>query len=1070
MTVQDRNILLQRLQQDLIGPFEEHEVLNDRPSDVYLTGILWPGSTRMGAEDDDRLAVAGIAGNNADSPGSSGEEEEVSSSNIIRPSTAGISFAVSSKGQDPILRVRISFAIYEKSCGEEGDGGTCGADGSPVYPNPRWQRRPFIIDIPDLNIGPSSPGSFDLESYGAPPNISLHRRIAPWGDNWLVTLTLVNKNQSTSDRDTNEQNSLFQIRLEVHATPESCLIARPSRRVCSGEEMSEEDRSTALLYRTALDYAVGHTCSAEWEDGEAGHALMVATTWLPRALVFSTSSSGHPVFDSLRRKEGIQPLSAEWLSGATDEELERALSEIPAAYGRWIDLQKEKLGSLDEIHKEQAIRNLAICRKVRDRMSESVALIGRSNVMAEAFRLANHAMAVQYNWDPVRRSRGPLIWRPFQLGFILLSIPSVADRTHPDRDVMDLLWFPTGGGKTEAYLGLIAFLAFYRRLSGGESPDSGAGVAAVMRYTLRLLTTQQFVRAASMILACEAIRRGSTGGVDRSRDLGNKAFSIGLWVGGDATPNRYDEARRALLGDKSISSPAQLATCPACGSLLDWYDDPQNTAIRVRCNNQRCVLHSGNISLPVFTVDEDIYRECPTLLIGTADKFAQIARKSKINDLFSVRKGNPPDLIIQDELHLISGPLGTMAGLYEVAIDRMFTNQGIIPKIIGSTATIRRATEQVRALFNRDICQFPPSAIDADDAGFAVRDPVAPGRIYAGVTTAGRSAKFTLQAVAASLLQAVNADLTDQGRDHYWTMVTYFNSLRELGGALVLMQDDVKDQIAIFAGRRGEHKREPENIEELTSRRTQAEVRDMLDLLSANAEDEGAIDAVLATNMVSVGVDIPRLGLMVVNGQPKGTSEYIQATSRVGRGDVPGLVVTVLNNAKPRDRSHFESFSTWHATLYRDVEATSVTPFASRARDRALHAVLVSLVRHLVPGMLEDPPVIKPEMMGDVDEIISYIVNRANNVDPDERAVERELRRLADTWVHRNKSYYWNRNSPNKSLLQDAERAAALRAYGRRVGEAWPTMNNLRSVEPSSRFRLAEHLSDRNRDGDEHAR
>lgn len=1070
MSVQDRNTLLQRLQQDLIGPFEEHEVLNDRPSDVYLTGILWPSSTRMGAEDDERLSVAGISGNNADSPGDSGEQEEVSSSNIIRPCTAGISFAVSFNGQDPVLKVRISFAMYEKSCGEEEERGTCGADGSREYRKPAWQRRPVLIEIPDLNIGPSSPGSVDLEGYGAPPNISLHRRIAPWGDNWLVTLTLVNKNQSNGDRDTNEQNSLFQVRLEVYSVPASCLIARPSRRVCYGEEMSEEDGSTALLYRTALEYAVGHTCSAEWEEGEGGSARMVATAWIPQALVSSTSSAGHPVFGSLRREEGIQPLSAEWLSEATDEELKRALSELPAAYGRWIDLQQEKCGSLDGMYREQAIHNLQTCQEVRDRMSESAALIGRNHVMAEAFRLANRAMAVQYSWDPARRSRGPLIWRPFQLGFILLSIPSVADRTHPDRDVMDLLWFPTGGGKTEAYLGLIAFLAFYRRLSGEEGPDSGAGVAAVMRYTLRLLTTQQFVRASSMILTCEAIRRGTVGGVDRTSDLGNTAFSIGLWVGRDATPNTYDEARRALQGDNSISSPAQLADCPACGSRLEWYDDPQNRAIRVRCNNRECVLHSGNTPLPVFTVDEDLYRECPTLLIGTADKFAQIARKSQINDLFSVREDFPPDLIIQDELHLISGPLGTMAGLYEVAIDRMFTREGMIPKIIGSTATIRRATEQVRALFNRDICQFPPPAIDVDDSGFAVLDPVAPGRVYVGVTTAGRSAKFTLQAVAASLLQAVNADLTDPGRNNYWTMVTYFNSLRELGGALVLMQDDVKDQIAVFADRHGEHKREPENIEELTSRRTQAEVRDMLDLLGTNADDEGALDAVLATNMLSVGVDVPRLGLMVVNGQPKGTSEYIQATSRVGRGDVPGLVVTVLNNAKPRDRSHFESFSTWHATLYRDVEATSVTPFASRARDRALHAVLVSLVRHLVPGMLEDPPELKPEMRGDVDEIISYIVNRANSVDPDERAVERELRRLADTWMHRNKRYYWHGYRPDQSLLQDAERAAALRAYGRRPGEAWPTMNNLRSVEPSSRFRLAEYLSDPNRDGDEHAR
>jgi hypothetical protein len=382
----------------------------------------------------------------------------------------------------------------------------------------------------------------------------------------------------------------------------------------------------------------------------------------------------------------------------------------------------------------------------------------------------------------------------------------------------------------------------------------------------------------------------------------------------------------------------------------------------------------------------------------------------------------------------------------------------VVPKIIGSTATIRRASEQVRALFNRDVCQFPPPAINADDSGFAVQDPEAPGRIYVGVTTAGRSAKFTLQAVASSLLQSAGSGLSEDGLDHYWTMVSYFNSLRELGGAVVLMQDDVSDSIAAQAARRNETKRPVGPPEELTSRRTQEEVREMLERLKIRAGHDGVLDIVLATNMLSVGVDIPRLGLMVVHGQPKGISEYIQATSRVGRGNVPGLIVAVLNNAKPRDRSHYESFTTWHETLYRDVEATSVTPFAPRARDRGLPAVLVSLVRHLVPDMLEDPPEIRPEMDKDIENIIENIVCRSNSIDPGEKGVARELQALLDTWINRNPSYYWHMYKPLESLLQDAERAASLRALGKSEGRAWPTLNNLRSVEPSTRFRLAERL------------
>ena len=1058
MTVQDRDILVRRLQEDLMGPLQEDEILSSRPSDVYLTGILWPSSTRMGGEDDDHLGLSGTSGSGGDGS-SGGEEEEVARSGMNRPSTAGISFAVASPDRDPILTIRINYATYEK-LDEEVENGTDTA-GPEQNPASRWQRRPSSIEIPNLRVGPSAPSAINLEEHGAPPSVYLHRRIVPWGDNWLLTITLVNGYQVEWDRDVIEQHSLFQVRMEVRPGSKTRLIARPSRRMGLEEEQNEEDRSTALLYRNALEYAVGHTCSAEWLEGDtAGIARLVATTWIPQVVVPATSASGHPLFDTLRGMADIQPLSAEWLSQALDDELGRALSELPVVYNRWIESQEELINSLEDIYREQAARNLQNCRLIRDKMAEGAVMIGQNHKMAEAFRLANRAMHLQYSWNPDRRDEGPLTWRPFQLGFILLTILSIADRTHRDRNTMDLLWFPTGGGKTEAYLGLIAFLAFYRRLSAEDNPDAGEGVAAMMRYTLRLLTTQQFVRASAVILACEAIRRGSAGEKERSGDLGSRPFSIGLWVGGEATPNTYEAARQGLQGGSNLPSPAQLADCPYCGNQLEWYPNARTKSIRVRCNNREgCILHAGQDPLPVFTVDTDIYRERPTLLIGTVDKFSQIARKSQINGLFSIHSGNPPDLIVQDELHLISGPLGTLVGLYEVAIDRMFTREGAVPKIIGSTATIRRADDQVRALFNRDVCQFPPPAIDADDSGFAIReqDPDIPGRQYLGVTTAGRSAKFTLQAVASSLLQSATTDLTEEGQDNFWTMVAYFNSLRELGGAVVLMEDDVNDSMALLASRRSEQVREIDPPEELTSRRTQAEVRGMLDRLAVNANQDDALDAVLATNMLSVGVDIPRLGLMVVNGQPKGISEYIQVTSRVGRGRVPGLIVAVLNNAKPRDRSHYESFATWHRTLYRDVEATSVTPFASRARDRAMHAALVSLVRHLVPGMLDDPD-LKPELQADIQVITDYIVNRANVIDPEETAVGRELQHRLNEWRHRNPRYYWDIYHPHQSLLQDAERAAALHALGRSEGSAWPTMNNLRSVEPSTRFRLAERL------------
>lgn len=1056
-----REALLDRLKRDLIGPYAQNEVLNSRPSDVYLTGILWPHETRMGAEEDEHFGLSGAEDGETDG---GGEEEEISLAGLSRPCSAGVSFAARAVEGGADVDVSVRFATYEPVTATESEA-TSGSEageseeGSRAWGRTEWRRHAYdiLVDGPVLQGGRPF---IDLETRGAPPGVKLHVRTILWPGGTLATITLLNQAQPEKDegREGIERLTLFQVRVEIRPRQGTVLVARPSRRAV----LDEEDRSAALLYRTAHEFANGHTCSAEWETGpDPATASLVATCWTPTATVPAANTDGHPVFDTLRGDEKHKPLSARWLATAGVEELAEALQQLPTAYGNWIGTKETEATSLPERFREPAEKNIAVCREVQTRMAAGAMRIAGDAAMSQAFRLANLAMDIQHGWDPEKSKRGPLNWRPFQLGFILLAAASVVDRQHPERKFMDLLWFPTGGGKTEAYLALIAFLAFFRRLSAENSPDEGDGVAAIMRYTLRLLTTQQFTRAASVLLACEVIRRGRIHEADVSLgELGQTPFSIGLWVGGEAVPNRVSDAAAALGGAPDQPTPKQLVQCPACREPLTWQHDEPADAIHVRCENEECLLFDPDAPLPVWTVDEDVYRIRPTLLIGTIDKFAQIVRRKEINGLFGLNTGQTPDLILQDELHLISGPLGTVAGLYEAAVDRMFSSSSSRPKIIGSTATIRRASEQVASLFDRQTAQFPPSCIDADDSAFAVVDRAAPGREYVGVTTAGRSAKFTLQAVAASLLQSASGGATDDdARDPYWTLVSYFNSLRELGGALVLMQDDVNDSLSLLAQRRNETSRQPEFIEELTSRRTQAEVRDMLDRLAIRCDAQGALDVVLATNMLSVGVDIPRLGLMLVNGQPKGIAEYIQATSRVGRGDVPGLVVAVLNNAKARDRSHYESFPTWHATLYRDVEPTSVTPFASRARDRALHAVLVALVRHLVPGML-DRPALDDDAVEAARDLINDIVQRSSAIDPQETAVQLELERCLDKWEFRAPSSYWTRRVGG-SLLQDAERAATLRAMGRLPGEAWPTLNNMRSVEASTRFRLAERLRER---------
>jgi len=1057
-----RELLLDRLKQDLIGPHADAEVLTARPSDVYLTGMLWPRESRMGAEEDDRFGVAGTGQSESDS---GGEEEEVSLAGLFRPCSAGVSFAARPHAGSR-LDITVRFGTYEPVRGPEPAGGqrpdAAEEDGPGGATRTRWRRRAHDIVLENVPLEGGS-SFIDLEPYGAPPKIRLHVRTAPWTDGLLATVTLLNEAEPDEDagREGTERLTLFQTRLEIRPSEGTVLVARPSRRAV----LDDDDRSAALLYRNAREFANGHTCSAEWaSSADTATASMVATDWLPATVVRSTRATGHEVFEPLRRDGPNSPLSARWLAEADSDALASGLQRLPAAYATWLDEREADAAALPVEFVQQAGRNIAVCREVHARMVEGARRIAGDARMARAFRLANLAIDLQHGWDREKRMRGPFEWRPFQLGFILLAAASVADRNHPEREIMDLLWFPTGGGKTEAYLALIAFLAFYRRLAALDGPDAGDGVAAVIRYTLRLLTTQQFTRAAAVVLACEAIRRGRIREAGASRrELGDAPFSIGLWVGGEAVPNRVTDAAAALGGAPDQPTPRQLVQCPACRNPLSWEHDEGADAIHVRCESRECVLFDPEAPLPVWTVDEDVYRARPTLVIGTVDKFAQIVRRKEVNGLFGLDTGRPPDLILQDELHLISGPLGTVAGLYEAAIDRLFESGGARPKIIGSTATIRRASEQVASLFDRATAQFPPSCIDSDDSGFAVVDGAAPGRVYAGVTTAGRSAKFTLQAVAASLLQsALDGTTDDDARDPYWTLVSYFNSLRELGGALVLMQDDVNDSLSLLAERRNETARRPELIEELTSRRTQADVRDMLDRLSVRS-GRGALDVVLATNMLSVGVDIPRLGLMLVNGQPKGIAEYIQATSRVGRGDVPGLVVAVLNNAKARDRSHYESFASFHEALYRDVEPTSVTPFASRARDRALHAVLVALVRHLVPGML-DRPELDDDAVDGARRLIADVVRRAKAIDPQEAAVARELERLLDTWELRAPRSYWTRQA-RSSLLQDAERAATLRAMGRMPGEAWSTLNNMRSVEAGTRFRLAERLREQDQGG-----
>ncbi len=855
----------------------------------------------------------------------------------------------------------------------------------------------------------------------------------------LLTVGILNQTPGSTPN-----HFLYQVRFTVAADgPGQVLpypeVVRPQR--------DDEEESLDLLYRDWPTFAIGHGCAAEWDIGQR----QVVAEPLPTVETPSITPDILGPDDSPVRVP-MAPLAG-LIQGRDGME---SLTEVIALYEAWIADREAEVSSLEPRHRNAARRHLDNCRRMADRMTEGLALIRGDQTVAHAFRLANEAILLQQvhsagstremvfderlqvvRHREARRAADPLsppdgrgAWRPFQIAFLLASIPSTADPSHPDRLLVDLIFFPTGGGKTEAYLGLAAFSIFLRRL---RNPND-AGVDVLMRYTLRLLTAQQFQRAGSLVCAMEHIRALDGG-------LGTSPFRIGIWVGGDTSPNRRQEAvtaLRSLRADRRAENPFLVIRCPWCaaqiGPLKDsgrrsrsraprvlGYDEAGNS-VRISCTDPECEFSGG---LPMFVIDEDIYEHRPAIIIGTVDKFAQLAWHHDARSIFGIgetgeHEVSPPGLIIQDELHLISGPLGSMVGLYEAVIDELCSTRdssdgrGQRPKIISSTATIRRYQEQVRALFARDdVSLFPPHGLNASDSFFARHARYAKGheragelregRLYVGVHGGGLGSVQTAQVRTFTALLQAGMDIPEDSRDPYWTLMTFFNSLRELGTSLSLLQSDIPDYMKVIRNRRAtswDRVRRLNREIELTARLQNDQVPFVMEELSQrHGLERDAIDVCLASSIIEVGIDIDRLSLMAVVGQPKTTSQYIQVTGRVGRKweERPGLIVTIYSPTKPRDRSHFEKFRTYHERLYAQVEPTSVTPFAPPVLERALHAVLVSWVRQrLRVGDVGTPyPVPEAELA----EIANVLRDRVNVVDPDElAALERFLSRRVDEW------------------------------------------------------------------------
>lgn len=1174
------------------GPYEEvNTQVDSSVRDRYLVGMLAPRGQRLDPEEFDELTVDGEQGGSGDN---ASQEPSIIQTISFCPSSFGFSFCVDGKAartasddnNPPAIRVTAKWGRYTSAHSKT----LTKADGNPVRV---WKRQPMGGRPALLWLRPGPIEEWSPEPQEQPAVVVKGLvRYAESEDSYTVTLFLVNG--QLEPKRNRDESWLFQPELIVEAADGVAPIFQ--RRVSlprltapefgegdaqSAEEpnlpqaqtpieppTNAEERAMQMRYRKQVNFAIGHGISvhAETFPTDTTRAVRLKTVSIPS---FDVARTEAPTAEELPDLNGLVLDMKELAETQTATELIAKLTPLADAYQTWITAQA---GNVDKpengllAFKDVAEQAIAECFQTLERIRAGIELLGADPQAAKAFAFLNKAMWQQRIHtilaEKNRRNRPSTLaeedvavnrsWRPFQLAFILLNLPSLTDLHHPDRSkdahaVADLLWFPTGGGKTEAYLGLTAFTLGIRRLKGEMAGYSGdGGVAVIMRYTLRLLTLQQFQRAAALICACETIRREATQAGDNS--WGETPFRLGLWVGQNTTPNWTSDSHNAL--DKAHNqyhqssmiggsgTPAQLTNCPWCGSKID----PGKNHIRVKpapsdigrtltfCGDPlgKCAFSPSESEegLPVVVVDEEIYRLLPDLLIATVDKFAQMPWNGATAMLFGkvekkcprhgyftpdgeIKDSNshpkfgklpavkavdciplrPPDLIIQDELHLISGPLGTLVGLYEAVVDELSSWQladGTVvrPKVIASTATIRRASQQVHSLFLRQVNIFPPPALDASDNFFARQRPPnehSYGRRYIGVSASGRRLKAALIRVYVTLLSAGQVLFEKYGEqaDPWLTLVGYFNSMNELAGMRRLVEDDVRSRLGKM-DKHGLAKRNPPLLQELTSRRSSTEIPLILDLLetpftinsssrknseaeknSAGASRIKPLDVLLATNMISVGVDVKRLGLMVVAGQAKTTAEYIQATSRVGRSS-PGLVCVVYNWARPRDLSHYEQFEQYHATFYQYVEALSVTPFASRARDRGLAALLVSAMR--LRGSEFNPNSAAGKLTGPhlyLQTAIDSICTRASQVtaDPNTTAsVKSELNSLARYWEKRAKSMTGGAKLGFKATKDGY--LNLLEAPSRGEWKPFTCLNSLRDVEPTVNLILDEGMLD----------
>lgn len=992
----------------------------------YLTGILFPqGETRA------NLNLDGVEENNGadvdvNSEFSGDTENPLSMANESLPSSVGISFVL---GEGETFNVDVAGARYQNvsrskiplcsdgsfcvtserasgcmKCNQHGvncDCEECAPEGNTKIWEEGYSRFPLEDHVSDLKPIDSTRKVFDgLCELRIDVRPSIERPKSK-----VVTVSLINRQTVESDKQSARKS---EVEKRVFQTELAISKQLPFEQYESGHRVTSdlEEQILALQFAHQKTFAVGHGVSVGWSNPTEPKQIYI--DYIPTEYV------NRPLFDRLEAKgKSFSEQSIFELRRLCDPSLKseciQGFRSLANHYEDWMsDQENMVVHGLEDAGFELVDR----MKSTLMRMRAGIDLLEEKTDLYETFCHANQAMLFQMaqssglkklrndrqseglSW-PVPASEEVVpqaetfesiglnpSWRPFQLAFFLVSFAGL-EGAENDRDIADLIWFPTGGGKTEAYL-LLASFEMLRRRCRYESSISG-GTSVLARYTLRFLTTDQFSRISSLMVALEKVRK-------TSQVYGDEPFSVGMFVG-DPTYNKVDDAREDLdnlFDSRDVRHKIIVSECPNCGTdlLPPPNSDPDRDAhlmgprisgstLQIFCTNRKCTF--SHQALPLKITDQDVLNNPPTFLLGTVDKFANLATKQQMVSLLGVNPGNgkaqriPPSLIIQDELHLISGPLGTITAVYEAAIDTVIRRgyeelgfQGMSAKYVAASATVRDAEKQVQRLSARKTAVFPPQGISSKDSYFAKEDSNDDtARLYAGVMAQGLSSTTAAHWVLGAALQSVRREADESGSkqqyDWLWTLLAYSNSKRELGLINAAASDEILARMRVCEAVSGgdQDSVQAPRKEEISSDAVKniAQTRSALLVPVSDSEQTDVREFVPCTNMISVGVDIDRLGFMVVNGQPKTTAEYIQASSRVGRSPEsqgPGLVVTLYSPAKPRDRSHYERFKHYHGSLYRFVEPTSITPGTKPALKRALHAAFVIAVRYGVKNMIDN--------------------------------------------------------------------------------------------------------------------